>query len=173
MFASAPLLHTLPLHTWELHLTLPSPPSTSLSLGHPSSSLPPDGPQMANMLEGGGKTPILTPIQLQDLGFKVVAYPLSLLGEVGASSGGQCQMTPPPATITHTPARMIVPDDHNEEYTHCGGCSLSTIHFAPPLHPSPHFIVCFKKKLCTRPPFPPPPNTQASPSAPWSVPSKA
>ncbi|CAM6039381.1 unnamed protein product [Sphagnum compactum] len=37
-------------------------------------------PKMANMLEGGGKTPILSPFQLEELGFKIVAYPLSLLG---------------------------------------------------------------------------------------------
>eukprot|EP00878_Enallax_costatus_P006766 GHUV01007092.1.p1 GENE.GHUV01007092.1~~GHUV01007092.1.p1 ORF type:complete len:438 (+),score=119.18 GHUV01007092.1:227-1540(+) len=37
-------------------------------------------PKMANMLEGGGKTPILPPEALQDMGFKLVAYPLSLLG---------------------------------------------------------------------------------------------
>lgn len=35
---------------------------------------------MANMLEGGGKTPIMPPSELQDMGFKLVAYPLSLLG---------------------------------------------------------------------------------------------
>ena len=35
---------------------------------------------MANMLEGGGKTPILRPDELEDMGFKLVAYPLSLLG---------------------------------------------------------------------------------------------
>lgn len=32
------------------------------------------------MLEGGGKTPILSPIELEELGFKIVAYPLSLIG---------------------------------------------------------------------------------------------
>ncbi|KAL3007744.1 hypothetical protein AAZX31_08G351900 [Glycine max] len=37
-------------------------------------------PKMANMLEGGGKTPILNPMELQDIGFKIVAYPLSLIG---------------------------------------------------------------------------------------------
>ncbi|WIA33922.1 hypothetical protein OEZ86_007020 [Tetradesmus obliquus] len=37
-------------------------------------------PKMANMLEGGGKTPILPPEELQAMGFKLVAYPLSLLG---------------------------------------------------------------------------------------------
>nr|GMD31285.1 petal death protein [Ipomoea batatas] len=40
----------------------------------------PKVPKMANMLEGGGKTPILTPVELEDIGFKIVAYPLSLLG---------------------------------------------------------------------------------------------
>ncbi|KAK6146291.1 hypothetical protein DH2020_020160 [Rehmannia glutinosa] len=37
-------------------------------------------PKMANMLEGGGRTPILSPIELADVGYKLVAYPLSLLG---------------------------------------------------------------------------------------------
>jgi len=36
--------------------------------------------KMANMLEGGGKTPILPPEELQAMGYKLVAYPLSLLG---------------------------------------------------------------------------------------------
>ena len=35
--------------------------------------------RMANMLEGGGSTPICTPEELQDMGFSIVAYPLSLL----------------------------------------------------------------------------------------------
>jgi len=34
----------------------------------------------ANMLEGGGKTPILNPMELEEIGFKIVAYPLSLIG---------------------------------------------------------------------------------------------
>lgn len=34
----------------------------------------------ANMLEGGGRTPILSPIDLEDIGYKIVAYPLSLMG---------------------------------------------------------------------------------------------
>ncbi|KAJ7561980.1 hypothetical protein O6H91_03G050900 [Diphasiastrum complanatum] len=37
-------------------------------------------PKMANMLEGGGKTPLLTPLELESIGFKIVVYPLSLLG---------------------------------------------------------------------------------------------
>ncbi|KAK4266532.1 hypothetical protein QN277_027433 [Acacia crassicarpa] len=37
-------------------------------------------PKMANMLEGGGKTPILDPQGLEDIGYKLVAYPLSLVG---------------------------------------------------------------------------------------------
>lgn len=32
------------------------------------------------MLEGGGETPILSPFQLEKLGFKIVAYLLSLFG---------------------------------------------------------------------------------------------
>jgi 2-methylisocitrate lyase-like PEP mutase family enzyme len=34
----------------------------------------------ANMLEGGGKTPILSPLELADIGYKIIAYPLSLIG---------------------------------------------------------------------------------------------
>ncbi|PON66906.1 Pyruvate/Phosphoenolpyruvate kinase-like domain containing protein [Parasponia andersonii] len=37
-------------------------------------------PKMANMLEGGGKTPILDPYELEDFGYKLVVYPISLLG---------------------------------------------------------------------------------------------
>lgn len=37
-------------------------------------------PKMANMLEGGGKTPILSPSELQEIGYKLVGYPLSLIG---------------------------------------------------------------------------------------------
>jgi 2-methylisocitrate lyase-like PEP mutase family enzyme len=37
-----------------------------------------DGPKMANMLENG-KTPILPPSELNDIGFKIAAYPLTLL----------------------------------------------------------------------------------------------
>lgn len=32
------------------------------------------------MLEGGGRTPILSPMELADVGYKIVAYPLSLMG---------------------------------------------------------------------------------------------
>ena len=37
-----------------------------------------DGPKLANMLEGGA-TPVLPPAQLQDLGYTIAAYPLTLL----------------------------------------------------------------------------------------------
>ena len=37
-----------------------------------------EGPKMANMLEGG-MTPILPPQQLADMGYKIAAYPLTLL----------------------------------------------------------------------------------------------
>ena len=39
----------------------------------------PDTPKMANMLEGGGMTPICKPRELHAMGFKIVAYPLSML----------------------------------------------------------------------------------------------
>lgn len=32
------------------------------------------------MLEGGGKTPILNPQELDQVGYKLVVYPLSLMG---------------------------------------------------------------------------------------------
>lgn len=32
------------------------------------------------MLEGGGKTPILNPTELEEVGYKIVVYPLSLIG---------------------------------------------------------------------------------------------
>lgn len=40
--------------------------------------------QMANMLEGGGKTPILPPQQLQDMGFKLVRQAGSILPRLWA-----------------------------------------------------------------------------------------
>ncbi|KAM6545703.1 hypothetical protein CsatB_026439 [Cannabis sativa] len=40
----------------------------------------PHVPKLASMLEGGGKTPILSPTELESIGYKLVLYPLSLLG---------------------------------------------------------------------------------------------
>ncbi|XP_026389203.1 uncharacterized protein LOC113284028 isoform X2 [Papaver somniferum] len=61
-------------------------------------------PKMANMLEGGGKTPILNPTELEQMGFKIVAYPLSLIGvsvramqdALTAIKGGRL---PPPGSL--------------------------------------------------------------------------
>src|SRR5260370_37990387 len=39
----------------------------------------PGVPQIANMLEGGGRTPLLPPHELYRLGFAMVAYPTSLI----------------------------------------------------------------------------------------------
>ena len=39
-------------------------------------------PQIANMLEGGGQTPVLPPDELYRLGFAMVAYPTTLLFRV-------------------------------------------------------------------------------------------
>jgi 2-methylisocitrate lyase-like PEP mutase family enzyme len=36
-------------------------------------------PQLANMLEGGGQTPVLPPQELQAMGFAMVAYPTTLI----------------------------------------------------------------------------------------------
>lgn len=43
-------------------------------------SVAPAIPKMANNLEGGGKTPLLPRGRLGELGYSIVAYPLSLLG---------------------------------------------------------------------------------------------
>jgi len=32
------------------------------------------------MLESGGKVPILNPLELEEIGYKLVAYPISLIG---------------------------------------------------------------------------------------------
>ncbi|KAJ6806301.1 uncharacterized protein M6B38_175870 [Iris pallida] len=61
-------------------------------------------PKMANMLEGGGKTPIMNPIELEEVGFKIVSYPLSLIGvsiramedALAAIKGGR---VPPPGSL--------------------------------------------------------------------------
>ncbi|XVF37813.1 hypothetical protein REPUB_Repub20aG0043100 [Reevesia pubescens] len=61
-------------------------------------------PKMANMLEGGGKTPILTPVELEEIGYKLVVYPLSLIGvsiramqdSLSALKGGRI---PPPGSM--------------------------------------------------------------------------
>lgn len=39
-------------------------------------------PQLANMLEGGGRTPVLPPHELYRLGFAMVAYPTTLIFRV-------------------------------------------------------------------------------------------
>ncbi|EOY04944.1 Phosphoenolpyruvate carboxylase family protein isoform 1 [Theobroma cacao] len=61
-------------------------------------------PKMANMLEGGGKTPIVNPLELEEIGYKLVAYPLSLIGvsiramqdSLTALKGGRI---PPPGSM--------------------------------------------------------------------------
>lgn len=59
--------------------------SVWLSLIHPSihsfvsvTRAQVDGPKLANMLQNG-KTPLLPPKQLQEIGYTIVAYPLALL----------------------------------------------------------------------------------------------
>ncbi|KAH7282181.1 hypothetical protein KP509_35G017100 [Ceratopteris richardii] len=79
-------------------------------------------PKMANMLEGGGKTPILTPMELEELGFKIVSYPLSLIGVsisamqdalVALKSG---RMPPPASLPSFEDIKKVVGfDDYYEE----------------------------------------------------------
>lgn len=42
-------------------------------------------PQMANMLEGGGRTPVVPPAELARMGFAMVAYPTTLLFRIVAT----------------------------------------------------------------------------------------
>ncbi|KAJ4906552.1 Phosphoenolpyruvate carboxylase family protein [Raphanus sativus] len=37
-------------------------------------------PKLANMLESGGNIPMLNPLEIEEIGYKLVAYPLSLIG---------------------------------------------------------------------------------------------
>jgi 2-methylisocitrate lyase-like PEP mutase family enzyme len=45
-------------------------------------------PQLANMVEGGGRTPVLPPDELYRLGFAMVAYPTTLLFRVARAIEG-------------------------------------------------------------------------------------
>eukprot|EP01018_Ginkgo_biloba_P032836 Gb_35353 [translate_table: standard] len=67
-------------------------------------NISPQVPKLANMLEGGGKTPLLSPIELEEIGFKIVCYPLSLLGVSiramqDALSSLKSGRIPPPASL--------------------------------------------------------------------------
>jgi 2-methylisocitrate lyase-like PEP mutase family enzyme len=42
-------------------------------------------PQLANMLEGGGRTPVLPPSELHRLGFVMIAYPTTLIFRVASA----------------------------------------------------------------------------------------
>lgn len=58
------------------------------------------------MLEGGGKSPIMSPLELEELGFKLVAYPLSLLGVSirameDALKALKTGRMPPPSLVSH------------------------------------------------------------------------
>ncbi|KAL7209284.1 hypothetical protein ACSBR1_030924 [Camellia fascicularis] len=92
-------------------------------------------PKMANMLEGGGKTPILNPIELGDLGYKLVAYPLSLIGvsiramedALTAIKGGR---VPPPGSMpSFEEVKEIL--GFNTYYEEEKQCSTSTGQLSP------------------------------------------
>ena len=59
---------------------------------------------MANNLEGGGRTPLLPPGELQAMGFHIVAWPLSLVGVAAAAmrkalQGLRAGQPPPPGDL--------------------------------------------------------------------------
>ena len=62
-----------------------------------------EGPKMANML-AGGLTPVLPPVELAAIGFKLAAYPLDLLNasivaQRQALEGLKCGLPPPELTL--------------------------------------------------------------------------
>lgn len=79
--------------------------------------------KMANMLEGGGKTPVLPPSELEALGFDICAYPLSLLGvsvramEEALLGLKQGRVPQPPQMPTFTELQEVLgfPDYWEEE----------------------------------------------------------
>ncbi|KAK9835898.1 hypothetical protein WJX74_010534 [Apatococcus lobatus] len=62
-------------------------------------------PKMANMLEGG-RTPLLPAEQLHEMGFKLVAYPLSLLGAYVQSMQQTLQLLHQGGPETFPPSRL-------------------------------------------------------------------
>lgn len=105
------------------------------------------GWKMANMLEGGGKTPILPPQELQDIGFKLCAYPLTLLGvSVRAMQGALVDLkngAMPRDMPSFSELQGIVgfPEYFQEEARYAvknsGGRSSSGGASSPPLPPPP------------------------------------
>ncbi|GAV90444.1 PEP_mutase domain-containing protein [Cephalotus follicularis] len=94
----------------------------------------PHVPKLANMLEGGGKTPILNPLELEDVGYKLVVYPLSLIGvsiqamqdSLTAIKGGRI---PPPGNMpTFEEIREILGFDtyYEEEKRYATSTSLQS-----------------------------------------------
>lgn len=68
--------------------------------------------KMASLLEGGGKTPMVPLATLQRLGFKLVAYPLSLLGVSVAAMQGALRVrrvTLHTQSIRQLPRRTALP----------------------------------------------------------------
>jgi hypothetical protein len=72
----------------------------------------PHVPKMANMLEGGGKTPLCSLAELEDMGFKLVAYPLSLFG-VSVRGGQRAVLTRPCGVCHRLPQRSLHSFTHN------------------------------------------------------------
>ncbi|KAG2454848.1 hypothetical protein HYH02_000680 [Chlamydomonas schloesseri] len=123
-------------------------------------------PKMANMLEGGGKTPVLPPSALQAMGFKLVAYPLSLLGVSiramqDALEGLRRGRVPPVealGTFADIQAAVGFPDYYAEEKRYAISSPTSSA-ASGPAHSS---------SAAPPPPPPPPPPSSSSSSSTYS-----
>ena len=124
--------------------------------------------QMASMLEGGGKTPILSPGQLQAMGFKLCAYPLSLLGVSvrameDALAGLKRGAVPQPPAMPTFQARVVGGRGGGNRGGVCvcgwvgGWVGGWVVWVAPPAPPPP------RPAPAPAPPPPPPPPRRARP----------
>lgn len=79
-----------------------------------------DGPKMANLIEGG-KTPLLAPARLQEIGYAIAVYPLTLLnvsiGAMRAALGALRAGTPTPGVMSFEDLKRAVgfPEYYAEE----------------------------------------------------------
>ncbi|MCX7314159.1 MAG: isocitrate lyase/PEP mutase family protein [Hyphomicrobiales bacterium] len=71
-------------------------------------------PCMANMVPAGGKTPVLPPAKLQEIGYKLALYPVMLLSSSIAAMQGTLaslkpgSQSPPPPAISFTDLQTVV-----------------------------------------------------------------
>ncbi|XP_042434735.1 2,3-dimethylmalate lyase-like isoform X2 [Zingiber officinale] len=111
-------------------------------------------PKMANMLEGGGKTPILNPVELEQLGFRIVIYPLSLIGvsiramedALAAIKSGRL---PPPGSL---PSFDEIKDTlgFNDYYEEEKRYSINPVQPSYQIEDSPRTTTGYRTKLTTQ-----------------------